>query len=211
MTRIEQWKKEIVTHKRAIAFSILFLIIAIILNFIASTYVSKIAGVSAPDLILDHIPTIDFDLIYIYGDILIVAVLFLYPLLFKVKELHKVINQFSLLILIRSFFITLTHLKNPSSALAFNIPSLLSFIFFQNDLFFSGHTAIPFLGFLLFKDSKIRYFFLFSSIMMAAVVLFMHVHYTIDVLSAFFITYGTFNIGEWFFNKINHYSSKALI
>ena len=46
------------------------------------------------------------------------------------------------------------------------------------------------------------------SILMGTVVLLMHVHYTIDVLSAFFITFGTFKIGEWFFSKVDIYFKK---
>jgi hypothetical protein len=65
--------------------------------------------------------------------------------------------------------------------------------------------AVPFLGFLLFREDNIRYFFLFFSFFMGAVVLLMHVHYSIDVFSAFFITYGTHKVGEKFFNKVNSY------
>ncbi|MCX6706993.1 MAG: phosphatase PAP2-related protein, partial [Candidatus Woesearchaeota archaeon] len=166
---------------------------------------SKTPGVVAPDIILDHTPTFDLDIIFIYGFILIVALIFIYPLFFRIKELHRVISQFSLLVMVRAAFTTLTHLQIPSSALVFTVPRIISFITFQNDLFFSGHTAVAFLGFLLFKTQKIRYFFLAASIMMGVVVLLMHVHYTIDVLSAFFITYGTFKIGEHIFRRMNHY------
>jgi len=53
---------------------------------------------------------------------------------------------------------------------------------FSNDLFFSGHTAVPFLGYLLFKEEKIRYVFLALSIMMGGVVLLMH--FTIRLMSS---------------------------
>lgn len=205
MRKIDSWKNELNKHKRLILFSILFLIVSLILNYFAGNYVSGTIGAVAPDLILDHLPTLDLDIIFIYGAVLVIAILFIYPLFFKVHELHKVISQFSLLVMIRSIFICFTHLQLPLNALKFKVPFLLPFLSLQNDLFFSGHTAFPFLGFLLFKG-KIRYFFLASSLVMGAVVLFMHVHYTIDVLSAFFITYGSFKIGEWFFNKVNHYN-----
>jgi len=203
--KINEWKKEIVDHKKYIYLSLLFLIIAIVLDYFAGMYVSSTQGVVAPDLILDHVPTLDLDFIFIYGDILIISLIILYPLFFKIKVFHKAIIQFSLLVMVRAIFTTFTHLKTPASALKFHIPYLISFIFFRNDLFFSGHTAVPFLGFLLFKNKKIKYFFLIASIIMGFVVLLMHVHYTIDVFGAFFITYGVFKFGEWFFRKVNNY------
>jgi len=207
MSRLEDWKKEIWDHKHLIAISLLFLLITIVFDILAGRYVTKVGGVVASDLILDNILTMDLNFIFTWGSILIVAVLFLYPLFFKVKEFHKVISQFSLLIMVRAAFTCFTHLGAPSDALVFDVPSLVSLFTFQNDLFFSGHTAVAFLGFLLFKDKKIKIFFLISSILMGMTVLLMHVHYSIDVFSAFFITYGTFKIGEWFFKKINHYNS----
>ena len=203
--RLKEWGKEIFEHKYLILFSLLLLAFSLVLDYLAGVYVTKTPGVVAPDLILDHIPTLDLDFIFVYGQILNISLIFLFALFFRTKQFHKVISQFSLLVIIRSAFTTFTHLETPAGALKFHIPSMISKISFQNDLFFSGHTAVPFLGFLLFKDSKIRYFFLASSIVMAATVLFMHVHYTIDVLSAFFITYGVYKIGNWIFRKINNY------
>jgi hypothetical protein len=205
MGKLDDWKKEIWDHKHLIALSLVFLLIAIVFDIIAGTYVTKNGGVVASDLILDNIPAVNLNLLFVWGGIIIVAILFFYPIFFRVREVHKVISQFSLLLMVRAAFTCFTHLGTPSDALLVKVPSLISLFTFQNDLFFSGHTAVAFLGFLLFKDRKIKYFFLISSIVMGVTVLLMHVHYSIDVFSAFFITYGTFKIGEWFFNKINHY------
>ena len=81
-------------------------------------------------------------------------------------------------------------------------PSLLVTYGVSNDLFFSGHTGAPFLMALVFWPHKrLRYIFLAWSGFFAVVVLLGHIHYTIDVLSAFFITYGIYHIALHFFPK----------
>lgn len=203
--RIRSWRTEINDHKLLIIISLVFLIIAIILNHAANTYVEKKTPMPATDLILDNIPSINLSFIFVFGFILIIAIPLLYTLFFKVKELHKVIGQFSLLVMIRSFFITLTHLGLPQDSINFNTSDLYSYFVFQNDMFFSGHVAISFLGFLIYRKEKIGKFFLVMTFVMMATVLFMHVHYSIDVFAALFITYGSFKIGEWLFKRFDRY------
>ena len=74
---------------------------------------------------------------------------------------------------------------------------------FRNDLFFSGHTAFPFLAFLIFRDSWIRWVFLAGSLVQGTTVLLMHVHYSIDVVAAFFIAYGSYSICRKIFHPLN--------
>ncbi len=109
----------------------------------------------------------------------------------------------SLFVLVRSAFIILTHLKAPADAITVVSPSFFQFLTYTNDLFFSGHAGLPFLGFLVYKDSKIKCFMIFSSIILALTVLLMHVHYSIDVASAYFITYGIYVIGTPLFGGFN--------
>ncbi|VVB79866.1 Uncharacterised protein [uncultured archaeon] len=206
-SKIKDWKNELKKHKNLILLSLLFLIIAIVLDYLSGIYVDKVGTIVATDLILDNIPVVNLNFIFVYLFVLVIAIGILYALFFKVRMLHKVIAQGSLLVAIRSIFICFTHLKTPSDALLTHFPGILSSLSFHNDLFFSAHTAIPFLGFLIYKDEnkRLAYFFLVCSIILAITVLLMHVHYSIDVFSAFFITYGSYKIGEWLFRKINHY------
>jgi len=201
----KRWKDEIKEHKKLLILAILFFIIANILNYTAGTYVDKKTSFAVSDIILDHIPIIDLGFIFIWGYIVVFIIAFLYPLFFKVNKLHIVLSQFSLLVLIRSFFISLTHLGLPADAIIYETPKFFAFLDFKNALFFSGHTAIPFLAFLIFRKEKIGIFFLIMTFVLAVTVLFMHIHYSIDVFAAFFITYGSFKVGEWLFKEMNHY------
>ncbi len=203
---LPQWASEIKKHLRLISASIILLIIATSLDYIAGNYVTKVGSAESSDLILSYIPIVNLGVIFVYLFLIVVSLIFIYPLIFNVKKLHLAIAHFSLLIMTRSVFMCLTHLKTPSSAIAVKFPDLLSNLVFQNDLFFSGHTAIPLIGFFLFKESKIRWFFLASSIILGATSLLMHRHYSIDVAAAFFIAYGTFKIGERLFLKIERYN-----
>jgi hypothetical protein len=196
------WKIELLEYKYFILLSLLLLSLSEILNFYASTYVDKIPAVAVQDLILDNIPTLNLDFIFVYSYILLLSLITLYTLFFKIKELHKVTILFSLLILTRSIFITLTHLGVPNDArVIVNTSQLYSIFNFRNDLFFSGHVAMPFMAFLIFRKEIIGKIFLLISIILATTVLFMHVHYSIDVFSAFFITYGVYTFGQWLLNK----------
>lgn len=200
------WKEEIYEHRKLILLSLIFLLVAVGINILCGRYTDKVGSAAVSDLILDHLPPMDFiSPIFTYGYVVFIFVLFLYPLFFKVKELHMVISQFSLLFLIRSLFIILTHLKAPAGMVitGWNLSS--NPLVFTNDLFFSGHAAMPFLGYLIFRKEKIGIFFLIATIILSFTALAMHMHYSIDVFAAFFIAYGSYKFGEWFFKKFNNY------
>ncbi|MFA4953047.1 MAG: phosphatase PAP2-related protein [Candidatus Pacearchaeota archaeon] len=199
-----QWAEEIKKHYRLILVSLILLSVATGLDYVAGNYVTKVGSAESSDLILSYIPAINLNILFVYLFLIIVSLIFIYPLIFNVSKLHLAIGHFSLLIMVRSIFMSLTHLKTPATAIAVKFPDLLSNLVFQNDLFFSGHTAIPLIGFFLFKESKIRWFFLASSIILGATSLLMHRHYSIDVLAAFFIAYGTFKIGKRLFKKMEN-------
>ena len=202
----ESWLAEFKKYKYFILISLAVVGIATYADYLSGTYVSSTRVADVPDLILDHIGPYDLSFLFVYGYLALVLLLFLNPLIFHIGKLHKVIGQFSLLIFIRSFFIIFTHLQTPLDAVYADFPWSLEGLSFINDLFFSGHVAVPFLGFLLFRKdagSFFKYFFLISSIVMGATVLLMHQHYSIDVFAAFFITYTSYRFGEFIFRKVN--------
>ena len=108
-----------------------------------------------------------------------------------------------LLVVIRSLFVVLTHLKIPPDAIAPRFFFDLEILNNNNDLFFSGQVAFSFLGYLVFNKSPVRYVFLALSIVAGITSLLMHRHYTIDIISAYFITYGTYKLGKYLFAAYN--------
>ena len=130
------------------------------------------------------------------------------------KRIPFTLKTIALFVIIRSIFITLTHIgpfPDHTAIDSFFAPSALQsvssannfFIFSAGgDLFFSGHTGLPFLLALAFWHEKpFRYFCLLSSVFFGVVVLMGHLHYSIDVMSAFFITYSIYHIAEKWFRK----------
>ena len=194
-----QWKEDILNNEGKILLSLLFFIIAILLTIISGNYVDETRSISVPDLILDHIPVVNLTFLFVYGISLVVLVFILYPLIFKPKKFYYYMGMLSLFLSVRSAFLVLTHLKAPIGAISIPATGIFSILTYSNDLFFSGHAGLPFLGFLIFENKKLKYFMLISSIVLAATSLLMHVHYSIDVASSYFITYGIYVIGKKIF------------
>ena len=117
------------------------------------------------------------------------------------KKIPFTLKSIALFVVIRSCFVSLTHI-GPFPTQAVVVSNLIDKVNFGGDLFFSGHTGLPFLLSLIFwEEPWLRYFFIVSAILFGVVVLLAHLHYSIDVLSAFFITYTIFHIAEKFFKK----------
>ncbi len=183
---------------------LLFLTLSLIINFLAGTYASSQAGNAVRDLILDHVPVVNVNVVFIYGIILFYTFVG-YLVLSNHKHAPFILRSLSVFILVRSFFIILTHIGPAQGALAYSPNNITSYFNFTGDLFFSGHTGAPFLMALIYwKNFKLRLLFLFTSILFGIVVLLGHLHYSIDVFSAFFITYGTFEISKNIFKKEYH-------
>jgi len=68
------------------------------------------------------------------------------------------------------------------------------------DLFFSGHTATMFLFAFAFEDKKLKIIFTSGAILVGMLVLLQHVHYSIDVVAAPFVSWTSLKIQE----KINY-------
>ncbi len=181
--------------------SLVILGISLAVNFYASIYAAEKASNAVTDLILSNIRVFDVDGIFVYGPIVLWSFVALI-LLAQPRKIPFVLKAVAVFVLIRSFFVTLTHLGPiPTSAIIASTNIIHDFTS-GTDYFFSGHTGLPFLLALLFWDNKyLRVLFTVSSVLFGIVVLMGHFHYSIDVLSAFFITYTIYHIAETLFPR----------
>lgn len=182
--------------------SIIFLCISLYINFRAGNYATEKASLPVTDIVLSNIRVFDVDGFFIWGPIMLFTIVIIICL-YHPKKIPFILKNIALFTVIRSIFISLTHLGPfPTQIVVENVTNIINKFTFGGDLFFSGHTGIPFLMALIFWNYKpLRYLFFVDSIFMGTIVLLGHYHYSIDVLAAFFITYTIYHISLYLFKK----------
>ncbi|MFN8638069.1 MAG: glycosyltransferase [Dehalococcoidia bacterium] len=192
-------------HSRAdagMAVAIVTFVTGLVISFFAADYATERASSPVTDLVLSNVRVMDVDVLFAGGTVLVCVlaalVLWLYP-----ERTAFALASLGLFYIVRSVFISLTHIGPFPTAVAPGFGGPVGrFLFSGADLFFSGHTGAPFLLSLMFWDRGwVRYTFLASSLAMAVIVLLGHLHYSIDVLAAFFITYTIFKMSESLFGR----------
>jgi hypothetical protein len=189
----------------------LLLVASLFINNYANAYTAAHYSSGVSDIILDHLPTVDVQYIFLEGAITLIGFIALLCL-YKPLRFPFMFKTVALFIATRSFFLTLTHLGPPLHRALFQPQSIFErFVYGSgDDLFFSGHVGLPFLMALMFWEIKpLRILFLSLSVIFAAAVLLGHLHYSIDVFSAYFISYGIYNIAIRAFKKDAELFNKA--
>lgn len=195
----EFWRKS--ESLISVASGVALLLLSLVLNYYAGNYAAISASNSVTDIILDNIPTWDMEIVFVQGIFLFLV--FISLLLIKEpKRIPFALKCIALFVIIRSVFISLTHIGPVPNIGPWGEGNFIGKFTFGGDLFFSGHTGLPFLMALLFwPNRKLRILFIASSVLFGAAVLLGHLHYSIDVFAAFFITDGIFRISERLFRK----------
>jgi hypothetical protein len=179
---------------------IILFIVSVYVTHFASIYAEVNAGNSVNDIILSNTRVYNFEFLFVY--VAIALILFVVALCLRFRNTAPfVLKTVSLFVIIRSMFVSLTHMGPFPLKLQLD-SKLLDFITTGNDLFFSGHTGLPFLIALIFWDHVyIRTLFLVASLVLGIGVLLAHLHYSIDVFAAFFITYSIYHIALKLFKR----------
>jgi membrane-associated phospholipid phosphatase len=168
----------------------------------ALAYSTRATYVYVGDLLLDNLPIINLNPIIVEGALWTIF-LSVILVLYNPRKILFTLKAVGLFIIIRAFFISLTHVGiypgqiNPGPGF---FDALYSYFNLQTGYFFSGHTALPFLMALIFWENRLwRYIYLALSVIFGASVLLAHVHYSIDVFAAPFMSYGIFEISRKLF------------
>jgi len=196
--------KEILKDKAflgSIFVSVLIFFVSLVINYFAGMYATEKASNPVTDIILSNVRVFDVDTILVYTlNIFWLFLIFLF--IYRPRKVPFILKSLALLIIIRALFINMTHIGVFTTHIPIDTTGIASYFTFTGDLFFSNHTGIPFLMCLIFWQQKtLRYIFLGASIFFGTLVLLGHLHYTIDVFSAFFITYTIYHLASKFFKK----------
>ncbi len=204
---INRWKKALSEKNFVIScvIGLVLIIISLVINYFAASYALDKESNYVTDIILSNIRTFNVDVLFMYGP-LILGLIITGTCIYEPRRIPLLLKSGAIFITIRAVFITFTHIgPYPDAAVLdsmdFNFIKTLTssahyfLISSGGDLFFSGHTGLPFLASLLYWEIKpMRYLCLASSVFFGILALLGHLHYTIDVASAFFITYTIYVI-----------------
>lgn len=183
------------------AVSVLLLCASIAASVYAGMYATERASNAVTDIVLSNIRVYDVDGFFVYGPV-VMWTFVLVVLLRRPNRFPFVVKNIALFTFIRSFFVILTHLGPFPAHVNLDPASTLANFMSGDDLFFSGHTGLPFLMALVFWDTpRLRGIFISLSVLFGATVLLGHLHYSIDVLAAFFITYTIYHLCTIFFRR----------
>ena len=182
-------------------FALIMIAGSFVINFYAGTYADKSESNSVTDIILSNIPVYQVDDLFTYG----IRAFALFMIMWSIRyprQMPYIIKSIALFIIIRALFVSLTHIGPFPIRSSIEDTDFISKMNFWADLFFSGHTWLPFLLWLIFWQHRwyfLRYVFIIASVMFGVIVLLGHLHYSIDVLAAFFITYAINDINKLIF------------
>ncbi len=194
------WQKHLNNKKfklrLLIGLSFLILLIPVLPSFF--NYIEQRKGVVLNDLILNQIPAWNVS-IPIFIIIWIQVAFTIYRAVQNPKIFLLLLWSYIFLTLARITSLLLVPLDPPPQIIELKDPLSNLFYgskFMTKDLFFSGHTATLFTMFLCLQNKADKIFLLIGSLLVAMLVLVQHVHYTIDILAAFILSYLFYTLGK---------------
>jgi len=203
---LRNWKSQLIDSKFRLALYISTITIALVLAVFTSflQVIENRDGVVIHDPFLNILSPINltwFTFALIYGGV-IIAVIYLIN---NPKLLVLTFFTYSVLVLLRIFAMYFLPLNPPTDMIALKDPFVDFFgggKTLTKDLFFSGHTSLMFMLFLIIKEKKLKRMFFYSTFLVGFSVLLQHVHYTIDVIVAPVFAYISYQIGIYLFNRM---------
>lgn len=152
------------------------------------------------DPLLAALPYFKLSWLLTTGFLLFHVSVFIFWVRLERDRLPYYVSMMAFWMFVRAVFIALGPVGAPPSMAALYTAPSLSFLrgtlFFDTEQFFSGHTGMPYLYFLLSKDKTLRRLCLAFSVIMGVGVLVSRNHYWIDVLGAYFMTYSIWRLGR---------------
>jgi hypothetical protein len=180
---------------------VVFLLAAYAFYMNLGWYADHRALPESSDWLLDRLPLVNVVPLLSWGWLALHVYAVAIALLYYPRRLPFLIFLLGVYLCVRTLYVFLSPIGAPEAILhmgEFDVlfPLVAGVYTFQNEFIFSGHTAIPFL-FALFFDSRLqRTVMLAGSVTMAVSVLLTRNHYTVDVISAYFMGYAIYVLSK---------------
>ena len=156
MKHIIKKHKKVWVNKNFIVSSVtggLLLIASLFINYFAGIYATKQASNSVTDVFLTNIPTLNMDFLIVEGAF-IFAFFILILMIYEPKGVPFILKSIAIFIVIRAVFVSMTHIGPSPDRAILNDNVIVSKFAVGGELFFSGHTGMPFLLALAFWHNK---------------------------------------------------------
>lgn len=193
------WQKNIFRIYFILTIVVFFIIIVMYGPFL--DYIEARSGKILSDPVLNLFSPLDVTW-YTFSIIYLSVVVALVHLSWQPHQLLITFQAYIFIALARMASMYLTPLDPPPLLIPLEDPFVqsLSTGVLTRDLFFSGHISTLFLLHLSSTGRKMKIFFLICTILVGLLVLWQHVHYSIDVLAAPFYAYSCYKV-SCFINK----------
>ncbi len=192
------WKNawESSTYKKKLFWGLIPTLIILALFPLFFQYIEKREGIVLNDFVLNALPVMNVSVIT-FALIWFTAGLTLYRCYQNPYLTIQFIWAFLFLCISRIITISIVPFNPPANLIPLMDPLSNKFYggtYITKDLFFSGHTSTQFLMFLCLSKKTDKTIAIISSVLVGILVLIQHVHYTVDVLAAFPLTYVIYRL-----------------
>lgn len=196
--RINPWTAAFQNKSFSVQFifaSVALLIVVSLLPYFFHSIIGPRPGISINDFVLNAFTPQDHSWI-IFGLIYISLALTLQGVFRKPDQVLLGLNGYLFLTLFRMVSMYVFTLEAPEGIIPLHDPLVDVIAYggkvFNKDLFFSGHVATLTLFVLVEERSVVKRILIINSLLVAGLILLQHVHYTIDVLAAPFMSLAIF-------------------
>ena len=192
------WKQEI--HSNKFKWDVAYIVfLAVIMLFVFTPYMNFIEareGTKINDWFLNYLPPKDFSTLLFILIYFTIGFTFFFHIK-KPKVFIKVIQVWGTLQLVRMLTLFLFPLEAPEQMIPLIDPIVDTFYgngtcSVTKDLFFSGHTSAAFLAILFLKPIPLKIIASFLCATIGLLIMWQHVHYSVDVFAAPFFAYATY-------------------
>lgn len=199
----EVWRKvwASTTFRNQLVLSVLVLIGVCLYQFHYLRIWQERSGLQVNDFLESYLPPYNFSVPIFILEYSTLLMVFIYTLIHPDK-LVKGLQMFSIIMIARTISIYFVPLEPPHDMIFLTDPIANLVLHSKNvvvtkDLFFSGHISALTLLALLVSNRYLKYYAIFVTITVAILLVWQHVHYSMDVAFAPIASYLTYRFIWW--------------